>query len=303
MSILTCKNLQFRYRKSGPYVLDDISLDLRSGHIYGLLGKNGVGKSTLFRVVAGLNPLTSGEIETLGVNPMDRLPSMLSEIYLLPEEMEFPNMTVDKYGTLLGTFYPNFSMTDMLRYMDDFFLPADIDEDSKSAQREKRYLRQTIRTMSQGQRKKASIAIALACHTKLLLMDEPTNGLDIPSKTVFRRMLDGYRTADNLIVISTHQVRDLESLIDGVIIIDDDHRLALCETGDRLMKAFVFGEVSESEQAIYEEEGLHKKVYGIKLRTGDMPEQSISELDLELLFNAAMVKRDALFEALNSQDK
>ena len=306
MKLISLKNALFRYSSGSRYILNDISMELNGGHIYGLLGKNGVGKSTMFRVLTGLNRITEGEVEILGMDPGKRSPGMLSEIYLLPEEIHFPDMTIEKYARYYGSFYPNFSMEDLMNYMDAFFITDDVKArasenetaDDFKLLRDRIYRKKTLRLMSQGQRKKACVAFALACHTKILLMDEPTNGQDIPGKAVFRRLLESYRGEDNLVVISTHQVRDLEQLIDGVVIINDEHELLLCETADKLLKAFHFGQITEGQTCVYQEMGLHNQVFGISLRHEDEPVQGIQDLDLEVLFNASMMSAHKLREDL-----
>ncbi|MCL2326514.1 MAG: ATP-binding cassette domain-containing protein, partial [Proteobacteria bacterium] len=130
-------NVTFRYGMSSRGdVLSNVSLHLKPGFIYGLLGKNGVGKSTLIRLISGLNPASQGSVRTLGQKPQLRLPSMLQEIFIIPEEMTFPPITPAKYGEIYGTFYPRFNAGDMMKYLDTLQVDP----------------RQTMSTMSQGQR-------------------------------------------------------------------------------------------------------------------------------------------------------
>ena len=254
-------------------------MDLQPGHIYGLLGKNGVGKSTMFRLISGLNPVTQGSVLTLQSVPFNRCPSMLQDIFLLPEEIDFPAMTALKYGTLYGAFYPKFSLEKMKTYLEQFNIRLD----------------QKLNTMSQGQRKKAYIAFALACNTRILLMDEPTNGLDIPSKTIFRKMLATCQGEERLIIISTHQVRDLERLIDAVIIMEEQH-LALCDTAENLLKTFHFGAYEPEAEVIYHDDTERGRI-GLTLR-GDAPVQTLDDLDLEILFNAMVMDGEQVLEHL-----
>ena len=268
--MLQFEHVSFHY-SAGKTILNDISLDLEPGHIYGLLGKNGVGKSTLFRLVCGLNPPSCGKVLSHGLTPFDRSPALLRKIYLLPEEIEFPAMNALKYAKIFGSFYPNFSMSDL----SDMLNRLGVDE------------KQTLKTMSQGQRKKANIAFALACHTPMLLMDEPTNGLDIPSKTVFRKMLSEYQNPETLIIISTHQVLDLERLIDAVIILDQA-RLVLCEKASVLLDKFHFGPIDgDAGEVVFCDDTVRGKI-GIVKRKPEQEVQKIDSFDLETLFNAAM---------------
>jgi ABC-2 type transport system ATP-binding protein len=273
------RNVSFRYASSKPFVLDNVSMDLQPGHIYGLLGKNGVGKSTMFRLISGLNPVTQGSVLTLHSVPFKRSPLMLQDIFLLPEEIDFPAMTALKYGSLYGAFYPKFSLEKMKTYLEQFNIRLD----------------QKLNTMSQGQRKKAYIAFALACNTRILLMDEPTNGLDIPSKTIFRKMLATCQGEERLIIISTHQVRDLERLIDAVIIMEEQH-LALCDTAENLLKTFHFGAYEPEAEVIYHDDTERGRI-GLTLR-GDAPVQTLDDLDLEILFNAMVMDGEQVLEHL-----
>ncbi|MBR4986903.1 MAG: ABC transporter ATP-binding protein [Proteobacteria bacterium] len=266
--LISLKQVSFRYGWRAPCLLERIDLTLGAGMIYGLLGKNGEGKTTLFRLIAGLNPVMSGVIRTLGQDPFGRAPSLMGELFLVPEEIYFPAMKAPDYAKYYGSFYPNFSMDDFLGNLREFKVPET----------------QTLSSMSQGQRKKAYMAFALACHTRILLMDEPTNGLDIDSKVVFRKMLAAASTPDRLIIISTHQVLDFEALINGVIVLDE-HRIALCATTDRLLERFVFGTLGEDETPVYKVE-THRGMRAVGLRVST-PKQGLEELDLELLFEAA----------------
>lgn len=269
--MLQFENVSFGYRKS-RMVLDDISMTLEPGCIYGLLGVNGVGKSTLFRLICGLNPPNSGNIKVLDYIPKYRKPDMLSKLFLLPEEIDFPGLNIIQFSKAYGAFYPNFSADDLSSLLEKFKILPD----------------QKLSTMSQGQRKKANIAFALACHTSILLMDEPTNGLDIPSKTVFRKILSEFRSPETLVIISTHQVLDLERLIDAAIILDN-RKIVLCEKAVDLLKKFHFGTIDKNnaDSAIYRVGTVRGEV-GITLRNPDEPIQTIDEFDLETLFNAAM---------------
>lgn len=269
--MLQFENVSFGYRKN-RLVLDDISMTLEPGYIYGLLGVNGVGKSTLFRLICGLNPPNSGQVTVFNYIPMQRRPDMLSKIFLLPEEIDFPGLNMVQFAKVYGAFYPNFSQEELNSLLKEFKVFPD----------------QKLNTMSQGQRKKANIAFALACHTPLLLMDEPTNGLDIPSKNTFRRVLADYRSSETLIIISTHQVLDLDRLINAAIILNDQ-KIVLCEKADDLLNKFHFCRIdaSNEDRAVYKVKTVHGEV-GLLPRKYDEPVQSLDDFDLETLFLAAM---------------
>ena len=200
--MIAINNLAFSYG-SVP-VLKNISVNLEEGKIYGLLGENGVGKTTLLTLLAGLKRPVSGSISVDGLDPFRRQPSFLSDQYYLPDEVTPMNFTAEEYSRYAGKFWPRYDHGKFLTIM------AELENETDKK----------MNRMSAGQLKKTYIAFALACNTKYLYMDEPTNGLDIPSKAQFRGALTKYTSEDSTIVISTHQVRDLENLIDPIIILD-----------------------------------------------------------------------------------
>ncbi len=200
--MIEINNLAFSY---GPKnVLNNISMKLEEGKIYGLLGENGVGKTTLLTLLCGLKKPQEGTIVADGADPYKRQPSFLENIYYLPDEVAPLNTTADRWAKSTGKFWPNFNFDTYINIMKEFETDGS----------------QKMNAMSAGQLKKAYIAFALAAGTRYLLMDEPTNGLDIPSKSQFRAAIMKYTREDSTIVISTHQVRDLENVIDPIVILD-----------------------------------------------------------------------------------
>ncbi len=200
--MIEINNLAFSY---GPKnVLNNITMKLEEGKIYGLLGENGVGKTTLLTLLCGLKKPQEGIIVADGADPYKRQPSFLENIYYLPDEVAPLNTTADRWAKSTGKFWPNFNFDTYINIMKEFETDGS----------------QKMNAMSAGQLKKAYIAFALAAGTRYLLMDEPTNGLDIPSKSQFRAAIMKYTREDSIIVISTHQVRDLENVIDPIVILD-----------------------------------------------------------------------------------
>ena len=200
--MIKINDLKFSYN-SVP-VLTGITTDLEEGKIYGLLGENGVGKTTLLTLLCGLKKVEAGYIEMDGIDPYKRLPETLQNQYYLPDEVAPVNMKAISYAESAGKFWPRFDFDKFLKLMELF------ENDPLK----------NMAKMSAGQLKKTYIAFALACNTKYLFMDEPTNGLDIPSKTSFRSAISKYTSEYTTVVISTHQVRDLENIIDPIIILD-----------------------------------------------------------------------------------
>ena len=198
------EHLSFGYRPREA-LFEDLSLTLTPGTVYGLLGMNGAGKTTLLKLMTGLLYPTAGSLRSLGYDPAERAPGLLAEIFMLPEELNMPRMTAHEFLAARAPFYPRFDLAAFERYVTEFDLPR--------ASR--------LTEFSYGQKKKFLLSFGLACRSALLIMDEPTNGLDIPSKGLFRRLIAEAVTDDRLFIISTHQVRDVESLIDPIVIVHE----------------------------------------------------------------------------------
>ena len=186
-------------------VLKNISLEISEGNIYGLLGENGVGKTTLLTLLCGLKKPKEGTITVDGHNPFDREPSLLQSQFYLPDEVSPVHARALSFAREHGVFWPNFNLERFETILREF----EVDPS------------QWMDAMSAGQLKKTWISFALACGAKYYYLDEPTNGLDIPSKAQFRGAVTRYTSEDSTLVISTHQVRDLENIIDPIIILDN----------------------------------------------------------------------------------
>ena len=203
--------------------------------------------------------------------PKKRVPSFLKTIYFIPEEVYVPSLSINRYRNLFAPFYPDFDIEKFNQYLKQL----DVKNDGK------------LSTFSFGQQKKFIIAFALACNTKVLLLDEPTNGLDIPSKTQFRKLIASVMHDDRIILISTHQVRDLENLIDAVIIIDNGQLLlnsSVADVNDKLCFKTV-KELPENIRVLYSEESLK----GISI-VHENTEGENTRVNLEQLFNAVTEK-------------
>ncbi len=200
--MIKIENLGFSYGDN--VVLKNITMTLEEGRIYGLLGENGVGKTSLLTLLCGLKQPKAGEITIDGHTPYKREPSFLSDQYYLSDEVSAINMRAEEYAKSYGKFWDKFDMGKFLEIMEVF-------ENDAS---------QKMNRMSFGQLKKTYISFALACNCRYIFMDEPTNGLDIPSKAQFRKAVTKYTSEDSTLLISTHQVRDLENIIDPIIILD-----------------------------------------------------------------------------------
>lgn len=201
--MIVLDKLSFSYRRGQP-MFDGLSLELAAGRVYGLLGKNGVGKTTLMKLISGLRLAQGGVCEVLGKPAARRLPGVLAELQYVPDEVNLPAISGHQYLSCYAPFYPRFEHS---RHQD---LCARLEVDG----------RHRLDLLSHGQKKKFLLAFALASGCRILLLDEPTNGLDIPAKVALRALLGESRSAERLLVLSTHQVRDVAGLIDRVLILD-----------------------------------------------------------------------------------
>ncbi|GAA3973767.1 ABC transporter ATP-binding protein [Pedobacter ginsengiterrae] len=247
-----------------------MSMRLSNGHIYGLLGKNGAGKSTLLKNLAGLVYAQSGSLDVMGFNPAKRQPELLEQICFIPEEFYLPSVKIDSYVKANAPFYKNFNHSYFSELLKEFDIPAS----------------NKLINMSYGQKKKFIIAFGLATQARLIIMDEPTNGLDIPSKAQFRKIMASALTEERCIIISTHQVRDLDNLIDTVIMLDEND-VALKASVEEITEKLTFKKVKElDESIIYAEPSLS----GYNAVMPNFHNED-SKLDMELLFNAILAEK------------
>ena len=274
--MIKTEKLTFGY-KARRKVLDDITLELGEGHIHGLLGCNGIGKTTLLKLICGIMRPTSGEVRVDGVDPMTRQPEMFADMMIIPEEFDLPNLSLERYAAMMRPFYPRFDHGSMRRYAEELKVNT----------------QDRLHNMSMGQRKKAYIAFALACNVRMLLMDEPTNGLDIPSKSIFRRLLASYVDESRMVVISTHQVSDVESLLDNIVILDTEG-VALAATTAEICEKLKFGRATESDNVLYKEMTIAGEMAVMENREGEE-----TQLNIELLFNAVTADRVAINNLFN----
>jgi len=266
--MVTIRDLHFAYRRKA--VFTGLSLDLEPGYIYGLLGRNGTGKSTLLRSIAGFLFPQRGEIGVMGYKPGKRRPAFLQEVFLVPEDFYLPPMPLGKWVYTHAAFYPKFNHGKFRQIARDFEIPASARLDE----------------LSYGQQKKVLISFALATNASLLLMDEPTNGLDIVSKSQFRKLIAGSLDYTKCIVISTHQVKDLENLIDRVMVIDEGRILfdqAMEAISDTLVFRLSF-DPEEMARALYSEPSFRGNAVILPNTDGED-----SQPDLEMLYKAVML--------------
>lgn len=279
--MIEVQDLYFSYKKGKP-IFNKLNLSLKPGHIYGLLGKNGSGKSTLLKGITGLVFPAKGKCLINGIDTSKRNVTTLEDLFFIAEDVYVPSLTTGHYLKSTSGFYPKFSVTDFYAYLKTLDVETD----------------QVLSNMSYGQQKKAMIAFGLATNASVLIMDEPTNGLDIPSKVQFRKLIASVLNEDRYIIISTHQVRDLESLIDTILILDD-HQIVIENTVDELMEKLLFGTFEDTRgmNVLYEEETMRGKHAILENTSG-----KYSKMDLELFFNAVTTGNTSLINKMKGGD-
>ena len=279
-TMIDVNKVSFSYGRKKSKVLDGFSMQLAEGAVYGLLGKNGTGKSTLLYLMAGLLRPQSGQVLYKGAEVTKRYPNILQDMFLVPEEFALPNVSLKQYVKLNAPFYPNFSDELLRSCLRDFDMNEDIH----------------LGELSMGQKKKAFMCFALATNTSLLMMDEPSNGLDIPSKSQFRKVIASGMTDDKAVIISTHQVRDIDSLLDHVLIMEGSE-LLLNESVASICEKLYFAEQGMNEptdDALYVQPSVQGNSVILPNTYGEE-----SKMNLEVLFNAMLAERVKMQQMFN----
>jgi ABC-2 type transport system ATP-binding protein len=225
--MIEVNNLGFHYGNKTVYT--NITLRWQPGCIAALLGPNGSGKTTMLRLLAGLLPPADGSITISGHTPFAREVPFLQNTFFVPETFELPDVKASILPKMYGVLYPQFDSNQYFHCLDAF----EVTHQSLLAK------------LSFGQLKKVWLSFALACNTSLLLLDEPTNGLDISSKATLRKLLLAQLYPNRCILVSTHQVRDLEYLFDWVTIVNSG-RIAWHDSTDNLS---TFGQTESMEES------------------------------------------------------
>lgn len=285
--MISISNLNFGYKRR-RMLFNNLDLQLSAGNIYGLLGRNGAGKTTLLKILCGMRFPNSGICRIIDYIPGERKSGLLQNLFIVPEQFTVPSFPIKMFEKLYASFYPKFSNELFMNYLKEF----DLNTETK------------LTNLSFGQQKKFMLAFAFATNCQLLLLDEPTNGLDIPSKSQFRKILASFSSEDKVVIISTHQVKDVENLIDIIVVIDDGKIIfnqSLFDVMNRLCLKLLTNEPGKNE-VIYSE----KTLGGYAVITENTSNEQTS-IELEFLFNSIISsseKMSAVFrKEENSENK
>ena len=263
--MIEIKNLNFGYKKNKK-LFSELNLELEKGKVYGLLGKNGSGKTSLLKQAAGLLYPNSGDIMLNDETPKKRSPRFLASYYLIPEEFETPGISMKTFIKITAPFYPGFNEDEFYKYLSEFKLEPN----------------GKLNNLSYGQKKMVLISFGLAANTPVLMSDEPTNGLDIPSKSMFRKIMASAVSEDKLFIISTHQVKDIEGIIDSVVVLENG-KIIFNQSFESVSEKLCFKTVKniDDENVLYSEK--HLNTYEAVVRNTD---KEHSRVNMELLFNS-----------------
>ena len=276
--MITISELGFTYARKST-VFSGLSLSIPAGRSVGVLGANGVGKTTLIKLLAGLVSPSQGALTILGFTPRERSAEFYQNLFVVPEESELPPISGDAYVARFSVFYSTFDAQQFKTLANQFDINC-----------EKR-----LTEMSLGQKKKFLVAFAIATRCKVILMDEPTNGLDIPAKAQFRNMVVQHQTDEQTFLICTHQVRDLESIIDSVVMMNEQHAHWF-DLGDLPDKISQVVNPAHGTNILHSEQRM-----GTQLAIIEGGQAQATDIDLELLFNTFHTNYDGLINAISKE--
>jgi ABC-2 type transport system ATP-binding protein len=200
------------YRAAKDFELRDLALRVREGSIYGFLGPNGAGKSTTIKLLMGMVRPQSGQISVLGLRAPQQMPRILADVGYVPERPHlYPFLTVERAVEYHAAFFPTFDMPYAAELVDQFNLPRG----------------RQVRALSKGEAGKLHMLLVLAQRPKLLILDEPTDGLDpIVRRDVLSALLDFCSQGSTTVFISSHLVHELERICDWVGVVDKGRLVA-----------------------------------------------------------------------------
>ncbi|WP_018630360.1 ATP-binding cassette domain-containing protein [Niabella aurantiaca] len=269
--MIALKNISFAYKKT--FVLKELTTTFNTGQIYGLLGDNGAGKTTLLKLMSGLLFPGTGKITVQGSEPQQRRPSFLQSVFFVADNIFFPGISIPQYIEGYAPFYPQFSKKQFIHCLTAFNIGYDND----------------IEALSFGQKKKLLLCFALAANTPYLFLDEPTNGLDIPSRAAFKELLSGHIDDRKCVIVSTHQVNDLGNLLDHVSILQNG-KLAFSQSMEQISRQLLFDNATSPDaEILFAEESLRGRTMLTKNDSG-YP----SGVDLELLYKAVTINGERI---------
>ena len=231
MNAIETRGLTKRYE---GFTLDGLDLTLPAGCIMGLVGENGAGKSTTIRLLLGLTKPDAGAATVLGASVGPDMRAVKQDIGVVLDDVGYPvSLRAEQIGKIMAAAYKNWDQGLFEKYLRDLDIPTD----------------KKFSALSRGNKMKLGIAAALSHDAKLLILDEPTGGLDpVVRDEVVDLFTDFTRDPAKSILISSHIVSDLEKLCDYIAFLHKG-KLLLCEEKDRLLEEYGLVQCSGEELA------------------------------------------------------
>ncbi|MBN1649246.1 MAG: ABC transporter ATP-binding protein [Spirochaetales bacterium] len=242
----TILKLDMVNKNYGDFSLMDVSFSLEKGFVMGFIGKNGAGKTTTLNCIIGISNYDSGEIEILGANNKSAAFRQMKEKigYVSEEPFFYENFTVDWTGNFAGRFYRDWNRSLFVEYCRRFDL-----------KRTKK-----VKELSKGMKTKLGLALALSHKAELLILDEPSSGLDPEARRDLLDILQEVMENNECsILFSSHITADIQKIADYVCMIDNG-RIILCEEKDSLLENYHFVQLDKK----YRNEELDKYLVGCR---------------------------------------
>ena len=240
--------------------LDNLSMTVPRGTVYGLVGPNGAGKSTAIRLLTGVYTPDRGEI-TMDSQPVYENTAVKERIGYIPDEIfYFPSATLEDMRTYYRGLYPKFDDELFDRLYEIFNLPK----------------KSPIRRFSKGMQKQAAFHLAICCRPEVLILDEPVDGLDpVMRRQVWSLILSDVAERGTTVLISSHNLRELEDICDHVGIMDHGHMLlekSLADMQGSTVKLQLVGDLPEGLEVLHESKSGRLSTYIIRGSAAEVAE-------------------------------
>ena len=244
--VIEVTGLTKRYRDT--VAVDDVSFAIEKDTIYGLLGRNGAGKTTIMSILTAQNFATRGDVRILGENPYENA-RVLQRMCFVRESQKYPEDALPKHAfDTARLFFPNWDQQLAERLIDDFQLPV----------------KTRIKKLSRGQLSAVGVIIGLASRAEITFFDEPYLGLDAVARQIFYdRLLEDYAEHPRTVILSSHLIDEVSNLIERVLVIDRG-RIIMDETTDavRDRATNIVGDTAAVEAFIAGREVIHRESLG-----------------------------------------
>lgn len=245
-AVIEVENLTKRYRDT--LAIDDVSFSIEENTIYGLLGRNGAGKTTIMSILTAQNFATSGEVRVFGEKPYENA-RVLSRLCFVRESQRYPDDAQPRHALRMAAmFFPNWDQALADRLVAEFRLP----------------LKRRIKKLSRGQLSAVGVIIGLASRAEITFFDEPYLGLDAVARQIFYdRLLEDYAEHPRTIVLSSHLIDEVSNLLERVLVVDEG-RIVMDEETDsvRDRAATIVGEATAVEAFVAGRDVIHRESLG-----------------------------------------